>query len=287
MTARGTWLGRAVPLSIFVRTSLAVALLGLQFPSVTAQTPQAPAQPPAKKAPPAVVPQQKAQAEAWPTARAIIDRHIAAVGGRKVILAHSSTHATGTVTIAGSGVTGTFELFSAKPNLTTLKISLGGIGDVYEGFDGTVAWNKSPMTGPMLSQGKELEQKKFDADYFADLHDASRYASMKTVDKTTFDGRPCYKVSLVRKDGGEDFEFYEVESGLKAGSLATRETSMGSITATQVVSDYKKFGDVLQPSVVKQSAMGVQQVLTFTLIEYDKVDPAVFALPADIKVLVK
>jgi hypothetical protein len=110
---------------------------------------------------------------------------------------------------------------------------------------------------------------------------------MKTVDKAPFDGRLCYKVSLVRKDGGEDFDFYEVESGLKAGSLATRETSMGAITATQVVSDYKKFGDVLQPSVVKQSAMGVQQVLTFTLIEYDKVDRSVFTLPPDIKTLVK
>jgi hypothetical protein len=286
MIARCSRLGRAVPLSTFAQFGVTVALLGLLFPVVEAQTPQ-PAQPPAKKAPPMAVPQPKAKAETWPAPRAIIDRHIAAVGGRKTILAHSSTHATGTVTIAGSGVNGTFELFSAKPNLTMLKITLGGIGDVFEGFDGTVAWNRSPMTGPMLSQGKELEQKKFDADYFADLHDDARYASMKTVDKAPFDGRLCYKVSLVRKDGGEDFDFYEVASGLKAGSLATRETSMGAITATQVVSDYKKFGDVLQPSVVKQSAMGVQQVLTFTLIEYDKVDRSVFTLPPDIKTLVK
>ncbi len=286
MFALGSRLGRAVPpstwtLPLALATSVALAL------PVLAQTP---ATPPPKAAPPPPTAQPRPPAtkpEALPEARTIIDKHIAAVGGRKAILAHSSTHATGTVTIAGSGLTGTFEIYSAKPNLSTMKVTLGGIGEVFEGFDGQVAWNKSPMTGPMLSQGKELEQKRFDADFYADLHDISRYTSIKTIDRTTFDGRSCYKVSLVRKDGGEDFDFYEVESGLKAGTLATRETSMGAITATQAVSDYKKFGDVLQPSVVKQTAMGVQQVLTFTLIEYDKVDPAVFALPADIKALVK
>ena len=278
MFTRGFRLGRAAPR---LTLALIVAALGALSPRVQAQTPQTAPPPTAQPRPPQV------KIEPLPAARAIIDRHIAAVGGRKVILAHSSTHATGTVTIAGSGLTGTFEIFSAKPNLSTLKITLGGIGDVFEGFDGTVAWNKSPMTGPMLSLGKELEQKRFDADFYADLHDASRYASMKTVDKTTFDGRSCYKISLVRMDGGEDFDFYDAESGLKAGTLATRETSMGAITATQIVTDYKKFGDVLQPSVVKQTAMGVQQVLMFTSIAYDKVDPAVFALPAEIKALLK
>jgi hypothetical protein len=69
--------------------------------------------------------------------------------------------------------------------------------------------------------------------------------------------------------------------------MGTREMSMGPITATQSQSDYRKFGDLLQPSVIKATAMGVQQVLTFTSIEYDKVAPSVFALPAEIKALVK
>src|SRR5262249_18525938 len=128
---------------------------------------------------------------------------------------------------------------------------------------------------------------KFDADFYGELHDPSRYVSVKTVEKTTFEGRPCYKLSLVRKDGSEDFDFYDVQTGLKAGTIGTRETSMGSITATQAQTDYKNFGDLLHASVVKQTAMGVQQVLMITAVEYDKVDPSVFALPPDIKALIK
>ena len=165
--------------------------------------------------------------------------------------------------------------------------NIGGIGEVMEGFDGKVAWSVSPMTGPRLTEGKELEEKIFDADFYSDLHEEGRYVSMTTVDKALFDGRPCYKVSLVRKSGGEDFDFYDVETGLKAGSIGTRESQMGPFNATQIHSDYKKLGGLLVPTTIKQSAMGVQQIVTLTAIEFDSVDPKVFELPAPIKALLK
>jgi hypothetical protein len=110
---------------------------------------------------------------------------------------------------------------------------------------------------------------------------------MKTVEKTTFDGRPCYKVSLIRKDGSEDFDFYDVESGLKAGAIGTRESQMGPMSVTQVTTDYQKFAGLLVPTTLKQTAMGVDQVLKLTTIEFDNVPPSTFDLPAQIKALIK
>ena len=46
----------------------------------------------------------------------IIDRHIKEIGGREAVLAHSSTHATGTVSLPAAGIKGTLEAFHAKPN---------------------------------------------------------------------------------------------------------------------------------------------------------------------------
>ena len=83
------------------------------------------------------------------------------------------------------------------------------------------------MTGPMLKVGKELTQTKLDADFYGDLRDPKIYLEVKTIEKTTFDGRPCYKVSLKRIDGVEDFDFYDVATGLRAGSINTRETVDG------------------------------------------------------------
>ncbi len=184
-------------------------------------------------------------------------------------------------------MTGSVDVFAAKPDKSLLRVTLGGIGSVEEGFDGKIGWSLSPMTGPTLVQGKELEQKRFDSDFLSDLHADTRYESMATVEKTDFEGRPCYKLRLVRRGGGEEFEFYDVETGLKAGGIMTRESPMGPITRTTIEADYKKFGPLLLPTTIKSTMMGVQQVITLTSVEYDKVDPATFEAPAPIKALLK
>jgi hypothetical protein len=230
---------------------------------------------------------QKPAEAALPPAQAVIDRHIEAVGGRNALKAHTSVNIKGNISVPANGMNGSIEVFAARPNKMLSKTTLAGIGDVAEGFDGTVAWSMSPMTGPMLATGEELAQKAFDSNFDGAMGIASRYESMKTLEKTTFEGRPAYKLSLTRKGGGEDIEFYDVETGLKSGAILERKNPMGTITVTAVVSDYKRFGDLLQPTTLKQTMTGVQIITTFTSIEYDKVDPAVFELPAAIKALVK
>ena len=301
MRTCGFRMGRA--LSGLALGSATLALAAALTPA--ALTAQATAAPQAKPVPSQPAPQKPATAtkapvsgakaqgtteapSTLPSARAIIDRHVKAIGGREAILAHSSSHAVGTMTIPGSGITGNLDVYGAKPNKSLTKITLSGIGEMLEGFDGTVGWGINPVTGAMLAQGKELEEKKFDAAFYSDLQESSRYASMKTVEKTTFEGRPCYKVSLIRKDGGEDFDFYDVETGLKAGAAGMREMQqMGPAAVTQIHSDYKKFGGLLVPTTMKQSAMGVQQLITITSVEFDSVPPSMFDLPAQIEALVK
>jgi hypothetical protein len=266
-------------------------------PALRGQAPHTPAPPkpaPAAQAPPktapatpAAKPPSNAATSTLPSARSIIDKHLAAIGGRAAVLSHTSSHANGSMTMSGSGITGVVEIYAAKPNKSLVKINLGGIGEIVEGFDGVNAWSISPITGPSLTQGKELEDKKFDADFYSDLHEQGRYASMKTIEKTTFDGRPCYKVSLVRTNGTEDFDFYDVATGLKAGAMVTRESQMGPMSVTQITSDYKNFAGLLLPTTLKQTAMGVEQVLKLTAIEFDNVPPTTFDPPAQIKALLK
>lgn len=222
-----------------------------------------------------------------PSAQSLIDRHIQATGGLAAMKARKSSHAVGTISVPSQGMSGTMEIIAMRPNKMLVKQSITGIGAGAEGFDGTVAWSMSPMTGPMLITGAELEQKKLDYDFEAALNPSVRYSAMKTLEKTTFDGRDVYKVSMIRKEGGEDIDFYDVNTGLKAGSINTRKSPMGEITVTSTVTDYKKFGDVLVPVSIKQTMTGIEMILTFTKFEFDTVDPSVFALPAEIKALIK
>ena len=193
----------------------------------------------------------------------------------------------GTMSMPSSGVSGTLDVYAAKPNKSFVKLTLGGIGEVLEGFDGTVGWSLSPMTGPMLTSGKELEQKKFDADFYGDLHDRGRYKSMQTLEKTTFEGRPCYKVSLVtRRTATEDIEFYDVADrpqGRDASPRAIRR--WGPCRSRSRTATTRSSAICCVPTTMKQSTMGVQQVLTFTSVEFDNVPPSMFEPPAAIKAL--
>jgi hypothetical protein len=225
---------------------------------------------------------------ALPEARQLIERHIKAVGGRAAILSHKSVRMTATVSVPASGITGPMEVWGAtNPSRVLVKYTVPGIGEIAEGFDGTHGWTTSPMTGPMLKRGKELEQTKLDADLYSELRDPKHYPTVKTVEKTTFDGRPCYKVALTRIDGAQDFDFYDVATGLRAGGIVTRESAMGTMTVTTVDGGYKKFGNLLHSTVHTQKVMGVEQTVKIDMVEYDKVDPSVFTLPPAIKALIK
>jgi len=222
-----------------------------------------------------------------PSAKSIIDRHIEASGGRQTIQNRSSMQGVGTLAMPANGISGKIEIFAAKPNLLLVRTSVEGIGEMSEGFDGNIAWSMTPMTGPMLASEKEREQKRLDADFFGDLNVEKKYKAIKTVEKTVFGGKPSYKVSLTRHDGTEDFEYFDVETGLKSGRQVTRETPMGALTVTATMTEYKKFGGTLVPTTIKQNIMGMEQIITLSSVEYDKVDAAVFQLPPAIKALIK
>ena len=186
-----------------------------------------------------------------------------------------------------AGLSGKLEAFHAKPDKLVQRMSLPGIGDMEEGFDGTVGWSLSPLTGPTLLDGKQLEQRRFDAEFYEDLKSGDRYTSITTVEKTTFEGRPAYRIRLVKKAGDEDIEFYDTETGLKIGPVSTRGLTHG---ADAVHHDVERLPQVRQPAAAghdegqrDEHATG----MSISSVEYGKVDPAVFSVPAPIKALVK
>ena len=94
-------------------------------------------------------------------------------------------------------------------------------------------------------------------------------------------------MSLKRIDGVEDFDFYDVATGLRAGSMNTRETFTGIVNMTQIESGYKKFGKLMQATQVTQQVMGIEQKITLLTVEYDKVQASAFDPPPAVKALIK
>jgi hypothetical protein len=222
-----------------------------------------------------------------PAAKEVIDKFIKAAGGREAWLKHRSLHAKGTMEMPAQGVKGQVELFLAAPSNHLVKMDIPNMGQIQTGCDGSVGWSLDPIQGPRLLEGKELEQLLAESDFRGPLHDEKSYKSMETIEEAPFEGRPCYKLKLVRLSGEEVFEYFDVATGLSAGTSLKQQTPMGIVPVTQVSSDYKKFGDLLIATKSIQKMLGLEQVITLDSVEFDDVKETVFELPPKIKALLK
>lgn len=222
-----------------------------------------------------------------PPARDIIDRFVAAIGGADAVRKFKSRRAVGTFSVPAQGISGALEVLAAAPDRQLLRIAVSGLGEVQQGFDGRVAWLIDPMTGPRVLEGAAYSQMQMDADFYGELHDAKHYTKIETVGREEFEGIQAYKVRLIRPSGEEDFEYFAVDSGLLVGNSVTRMSPMGPLPAITVFGEYKDFGGVKLATRIVQKVMGVEQIMTVTTVEHDKVDASAFALPAPIKALVK
>jgi hypothetical protein len=226
------------------------------------------------------------QEPALPAAAEIVARHVAAVGGESAHKAISSIHATGTFEVVAQNISGTIDMYSARPAKMLVRADLAQ-GRFETGFDGKVGWELNPLSGPALLTGRRLSEISDDAWFDGTLHGPDRVKSMTTVAKADFDRRPAYQVKVTYISGNEVVEYYEIETGLLIGTEASRETSMGVVPTTGILRDYRKFGSLLEATTMSQRTLGMEQVLRMTVFEYDKVAANAFDLPPQIKALIR
>lgn len=227
-----------------------------------------------------------AQSASLPAARDLIARHVTAIGGRDAVMRHPFFRARGNLQMPAAGLNAEIEVVGAKPNLFMMKMTVPGMGEMLQGFDGTNGWAMDPMAGPRLIEGPELAQLINEAEFGSVLRESQNIESVETTEKVMVGSEECYKVRIKWKDGRESFDCYSVGSGLLIGSFARQETPMGAVESVTEFKDYKDFSGVKQPTQVVVSVMNQQQLMTFSSYEYGPLQPGAFAVPAAIATLI-
>jgi hypothetical protein len=216
-----------------------------------------------------------------PRAWEVIERHLEAAGGRAAFLKLVSRDVWARYEIPGRGLRGELRMFSARPNRLLIKTEYPELGVAVTGFDGLVGWTANPGARPTLVTGGALSDLSTDALF--DRYDEENLISAEVVELADFDGRPCVKLKIVRTPGRQSVEYFEVATGLFAGSVALRETDKGPVTMRTVVSRYQTFDGVKLPRSIRIRAGGVEQVITVMRVTHNNVDPATFAVPATLR----
>ena len=223
-----------------------------------------------------------------PSGRAIIDRYVQAIGGRDAVMRNKSIRYMGSFELPAAGVKANLTVVQAAPNKMAVTIDVPGMGQMLTGFDGTVGWSINPMQGPRVLEGKELEQLRDDAGPSAMLRPADRIRAAETVELTTMNGQPCYKVKITYHSGRESFDCYSSETGLLVAMTSTQESPMGSVQVTSFFDDWKEFGGFKTATKVRQQMLGQEQVMTIDRVEFNAPEDAkAIEVPEQIKPLVR
>ena len=232
---------------------------------------------------------QESSAEKLPSADAILDRHIEAVGGAKAIKQQEYRSTSGTFEFVGAGVTGTFRFQQASPHFLLKEMNAAQGLDFTTGYNGEVGWTINSIQGPQLFEGDRLEDIRRDADFYGELNYAERYFKRETVAKEEFGGAMCYKLKLISNAGTTYESYFSIDTGLFAGMRSELDTPQGRIKSVTLIDEYKAVDGVKYPHKVTMILPDhhYKEVKTTTEITHEKISHDVFALPKPIQTLVQ
>ncbi|HYJ78856.1 MAG TPA: DUF620 domain-containing protein [Longimicrobiaceae bacterium] len=227
-----------------------------------------------------------APAQQLPAAAQVVDRYVEAIGGRAAIGRHGQRKMVTELSIPAQGMTIAMETYTARPNRMAMKAEVPGMGTMSSGYDGTVAWSTSPVTGPRIITGKEAAEALRQANFDASTDLARAFPTMETVGEKSVGGRACWNLRMVTADSVEVHSCFDKETGLLVSTSVVQSSAMGDIPVEIVVSDYRDFDGVKMPTRMTMSLMGQEMVTTVKSVSHEPFDAAVFALPPEIRALV-
>ncbi|MDP7305739.1 MAG: DUF620 domain-containing protein [Pirellulaceae bacterium] len=232
-----------------------------------------------------------------PSAEEIIDRNIAATGGKEAYDKINNRVIKGTMEITGQGIKLSLSVYAAKPNLVRAIIESDVTGKIESGTDGTVVWENSLLKGPAIKSGVERSNALRDSIFDRLVYWTTAYGAAECVGKQAIDGNMCFKIVLTPKppqvsaadqEEGEPLTVYiDEKTNLVAKIESKVVTAAGTIPVEAYLRDYKMADGLLISHQLVMKILGQERVQNITSISHNVELPKDrFALHEQIQALV-
>jgi outer membrane lipoprotein-sorting protein len=232
-----------------------------------------------------------AQALSAQTANEIVEKHLAALGGRAALGKVTSRSMTGTIVLStpGGEISGPFEVLNQAPNkartFITLDLTALGAGKIVydERFDGTSGYVIDSMQGNRDLTGDQLANLQNETFPTPFLGYKERGATVELAGKEKVGDREAYHLILRPKSGPAMHRYLDAESYLEVRITMTMSApQVGEFEQALDFHDYRSVDGVQVPFKVT----GTSSFQTFTVsiakVEHNHtIDPALFAKPAN------
>jgi hypothetical protein len=222
--------------------------------------------------------------ETWPertlSVETIVKKHIAALGGEKLLRAGTSI--TFTVTGEKMGKTFTKTVWQARPNKLRVDI-VSYDGPMSKGFDGKVAWMKKGDAKAEALSAEDTASMQTNAQFEEPLLDyAKKGTAVKLIGMADVKGTQTYDIEVTFKTGEVEHHFLDASTFLLVKRTFTGKDKDGKAAAMSVrFGDYKKVqGRMVNHSVEWDSDDGKSYKSVVSKVGFNKkVDAKLFAMP--------
>jgi outer membrane lipoprotein-sorting protein len=226
------------------------------------------------------------------TADEIIEKHLAASGGREAMSKLQSRTARGTITLGTpvGELAGTIVVYAKAPNksrtLIKIDVSAFGAGEVLvdQRFDGNAGYVIDTFNGNRDVQGSQLEAMRNGWFPSPLLGYKDRGATIELKGQDTLGGKPVYVLTMSPKTGPTITGMIDAETFMLVRTSATINVpELGG--DVEQVSDFYDFRDVDGVKVAFATrSSNAAQTITVTLMEVQNntpIDDASFSKPVD------
>jgi len=202
--------------------------------------------------------------EQLPAAEQVFEKYAQALGGQaaidkiktrttKVTLLRPKLINSGTpnAAILNRGESWTIETFQKAPNKYLAVITTPD-GTIFQGFNGTVGWTKTPR-GQREMTTAELSRVKQQADFYTDLKLKDRYLKASVIAKEKLDAHEVYVIEARSTENKNEKLYFESKTGFLLRRTVFTEIKLGVDPEQTDFEDYRAVDGVWLPFVVRTS----------------------------------
>ena len=216
----------------------------------------------------------------------IVERYIAAIGGRTNWSSLSSKLTRGSIQLPDARTSGTIEIYEKSPNRLLVKAFIRGVGSYRTGFDGVEGWQREVDGTVKRLFGAELVRIKRDADLIHETRILQNCSTLRYKRRERLNSGEAHVLTCIPVDDPAlpRTMYFDAKSGLKVREDLVYVRGSEKMPVSAWLSDYRKVQDagILVPHVIiEATSKGTQIVRVEQVTVNSPVDMAMFNASAE------
>lgn len=220
----------------------------------------------------------------------VVEKHLAAMGGREALAKITTRKATGTITLstAAGDFSGPAELFSKAPNKTrallSLDVSAVGVSErmvIDQKFDGTSGWVLNSLQGDTQITGNQLDNMRNGVFPHQLLNYKAAGTTVVLQPKETLAGRSVFVLLVTPKIGSATRVFMDAETYMVVRTVSTinMPDQGGDMEQIGEASDYRTVDGIKVPFMTMNTTTNQKVTIKLDTVAHNvAIDDAMFSV---------